>query len=322
MKSDPGTMEALLLSGIILDMFTVENLTKKYGNTTAVSSLSFSAPDGAVTGFLGPNGAGKSTTMRCMLGLDSADTGTMLIDDRPLHAHLKPAAIVGAVLDAGWYHPGRTARAHLQITAASGNIPLSRVDDVLDTVGLTPAAHRRISGFSLGMKQRLGLASALLGDPKNLILDEPVNGLDPEGVHWMRQVVRQAADAGKAVLVSSHLLSEMQMIADRLVVIGRGTLIGEYSMTEFLAQGTTTVLVHTDDDSALQQRLGALGAEVLVRPDCLAITVNTDIPDTIAVSRICREMDLLIHSLAQSNPTLEENFLSLTESAAVYRADI
>lgn len=302
-------------------MFTVENLTKRYGRTTAISDLSFTAPDGAVTGFLGPNGAGKSTTMRCMLGLDRPDEGTTLIDDRHFSSHTNPAHVVGAVLDSEWYHPGRTARGHLKVTAASAGISSSRVDEVLDTVGLTPAASRRIGGFSLGMKQRLGLASALLGDPKNLILDEPVNGLDPEGVHWMRQVMRQAADQGKAVLVSSHLLSEMQMVADRLVVIGRGALIGEYSMDEFLAQGNKTIHVHTEDDHILSSRLRDLGAHVSGGTDGLMITVDPVIPETLTVSRICRDLDLLIHGLSQSSPTLEENFLSLTETATVYHAD-
>lgn len=302
-------------------MFTVENLTKRYGRTTAVSNLSFTAPDGAVTGFLGPNGAGKSTTMRCMLGLDSKDGGTSLIDDRPLHNYRQPASVVGAVLDAGWYHPGRTARGHLKVTAASAGIPAARVDEVLDTVGLSPAAHRRVGGFSLGMKQRLGLASALLGDPQNLILDEPVNGLDPEGVHWMREVMRHAADEGKAVLVSSHLLSEMQMIADRLVVIGRGVLIGEYSMAEFLAQGSKKIHVHSDDDQTLKLALERRGATITSTAEGLVTPVGNSIPDTLTVSRICHDAGILIYSLTQSTPSLEENFLLLTENASVYRTD-
>ena len=303
-------------------MFTVENLSKRYGRTTAVSDLSFTVPDGAVTGFLGPNGSGKSTTMRCMLGLDRADAGRVLVDGRPFSAHAGPAHAVGAMLDSGWYHPGRTARGHLKVTAASAGIPSARVDEVLDVVGLTPVASRRVGGFSLGMKQRLGLAAALLGDPHNLLLDEPVNGLDPEGVHWMRQVMRRAADEGKAVLVSSHLLSEMQMVADRLVVIGRGTLIGEYSMDEFLAQGLRTIHVRTDDDHLLHNALLEQGAQVSEHKDGLRIAVDDVVPDTVSVSRACRDLDVLILGLSQSSPTLEENFLSLTETAAVYHADV
>lgn len=302
-------------------MFTVENLTKRYGRTIAVSDLSFQAPDGAVTGFLGPNGAGKSTTMRCMLGLDNIDGGSSLVDGKPLRAAPHPAHVVGAVLDAGWYHPGRTAHGHLSVTAASAGIPASRVSEVLETVGLTPAAHRRVGGFSLGMKQRLGLASALLGDPQNLILDEPVNGLDPEGVHWMREVMRTAAKEGRCVLVSSHLLSEMQVVADRLVVIGQGSLIGEYSMDDFLAQGTKTIHVHSDDDATLESVLTGMGSQVTRTAEGLVLPIDAHIPDSITVSRACQDTGILIHSLQESTPSLEENFLHLTETAAVYRAE-
>ena len=302
-------------------MFTVQNLTKRYGSKTAVSDLTFTAPDGAVTGFLGPNGAGKSTTMRCMLGLDDPNQGTVLVDGKPLRNFASPAHTVGAVLDSGWYHPGRTARGHLSVTAASAGIPGARVDQVLEEVGLASAARRRVGGFSLGMKQRLGLASALLGDPQNLILDEPVNGLDPEGVHWMRQVMLHAAERGKSVLVSSHLLSEMQMVANRLVVIGRGTLIGEYSMEEFLQQGARVVLINTDDNDTLHAELNELGADVTERHDGLAVTVDERVPDTAAVSRLCRDNDILIYGLTQTSPSLEETFLSVTESAAEYKTN-
>lgn len=301
-------------------MFTVSNLTKRYGATTAISDLSFTAPDGAVTGFLGPNGSGKSTTMRCMLGLDEPNTGTVLVDGEPLRSFAQPAHTVGAVLDAGWYHPGRTARGHLKVTAASAGIPTARVDQVLDEVGLSSAANRRTGGFSLGMKQRLGLASALLGDPKNLVLDEPVNGLDPEGVHWMRQVMRHAADQGKSVLVSSHLLSEMQIVADRLVVIGRGTLIGEYSMAEFLQQGTHVVHVDTDDNETLRRALAEYGVEATPRDDGLSVQIDERVPDTATIARLCRDCGVLLHTLYQTSPSLEETFLSVTESASEYRA--
>ncbi|WP_179129618.1 hypothetical protein [Corynebacterium pacaense] len=189
-------------------------------------------------------------------------------------------------------------------------------------MGLTPAAHRRVGGFSLGMKQRLGPASALLGNSKNLILDEPVNSLDPGRVHWMCGAMRSAVAEGRAVLVSSHLLSEIQIIADRLVVIGRGELIGDHSMAEFLAQGTKTILAHTDDDPHLRTALENRGAEVRISQERLVIAVNVAIPGTITVSRACWNEGILIFSLTQSTPSLEENFLQLTDSAAVFRADV
>lgn len=215
-------------------MFEIRNLTKSYGRTRIIDDLSFTVPNGAVTGFLGPNGSGKSTTMRCMLGLDRIDRGEALIDGRPLTGYRAPARLVGAMLDAGWMNPKLTARGHLRSVARAAALDDTRVDDCLALVGLESVAGKRIGGFSLGMKQRLGLATAMLGDPTHLVLDEPVNGLDPDGIRWIRRSIRAFADEGRSVLVSSHLLCEMEVTADRLVIIGRGRLVGEWDKDELL----------------------------------------------------------------------------------------
>lgn len=301
-------------------MIEVKSLTKTYGATTAVDDLSFTVPDGAVTGFLGPNGAGKSTTMRCLLGLNSPARGMCLVDGRPFHQHLHPVRVAGAVLDASWYHPGRTGRGHLQVVAASGGLASSRVDEVLDAVGLVPAADRQVRGYSLGMKQRLGLATALLGDPSNLILDEPVNGLDPEGVHWMRQVLRQAAADGKAVLVSSHLLSEMQIVADRLVVVGRGRLISEWGMDEFLQRSSRRCVIHTTDDARLLVSLAQRGVATEARASGLTVTFNHVLPDAFEVSTLCHELDVLVIELRDDITSLEDVFLEMTDASSEYRS--
>ena len=196
-------------------MFEIRDLTKSYGRTRIIDDLSFTVPNGAVTGFLGPNGSGKSTTMRCMLGLDRIDRGEALIDGRSLTGYRAPARLVGAMLDAGWMNPKLTARGHLRSVARAAALDDTRVDDCLALVGLESVAGKRIGGFSLGMKQRLGLATAMLGDPTHLVLDEPVNGLDPDGIRWIRRSIRAFADEGRSVLVSSHLLCEMEVTADR-----------------------------------------------------------------------------------------------------------
>lgn len=215
-------------------MFEINQLTKSYGRNRVVEDLTFTVPDGAITGFLGPNGSGKSTTMRCMLGLDRIDHGEALIDGRPLSGYRAPARVVGAMLDAGWMNPKLTARTHLRSVARSAAIDAERADECLALVGLETVAAKRIGGFSLGMKQRLGLATAMLGDPSHLVLDEPVNGLDPDGIRWIRTMIRRFAEEGRSVLVSSHLLSEMEVTADRLVIIGKGRLIGEWDKQELL----------------------------------------------------------------------------------------
>ena len=213
-------------------MIEVRGLTKRYGSTLAVDRLSFTVGPGVVTGFLGPNGSGKSTTMRVILGLAAPDAGDALIGGRPYREIASPLREVGAVLEARAFHPGRTARTHLSALAASNAIPLSRVDDVLDQVGLAGAAGRRAGTFSLGMAQRLGIAAALLGDPGVLLLDEPLNGLDPEGIRWIRDLLHRTAAQGRVVFVSSHLIHEMAVTADRLVIIGRGRLLAETTVAD------------------------------------------------------------------------------------------
>jgi ABC-2 type transport system ATP-binding protein len=212
----------------------VRGLTRRYGAVVAVDDLSFTVEPGKVTGFLGPNGAGKSTTMRMMLGLDRPAAGSVLVNGRPYASFAEPLREVGALLDPGAMHPGRSGRNHLRVAARSNGIAAGRVAEVLDQVGLADAARRRVKGYSLGMRQRLGIAAALLGDPAVLLFDEPVNGLDIDGVRWIRDLLRRLADEGRTVLVSSHLLSEMQQIADRLIIIGRGRLIADTTTEEML----------------------------------------------------------------------------------------
>ncbi|MEV0194061.1 ATP-binding cassette domain-containing protein, partial [Kitasatospora purpeofusca] len=241
-------------------MIKVEGLTKEYSGARVVDGLDFEVAPGVVTGFLGPNGAGKSTTMRLILGLDRPTAGRALVDGRPYAGLDRPLRQVGALLDAQALHGGRTARGHLRWLAASNGLPDRRVDEVLDRVGLAGAAGRRIRGFSLGMRQRLGVASALLGDPPVLILDEPVNGLDPEGIRWIRTLLRGLAAEGRAVLVSSHLMTETALTADHLVVIGRGRLLADAATSDFIDRhGRTRIRVRAVDPvrlAALMQRSG------------------------------------------------------------------
>ena len=213
-------------------VITIQGLTKRFGDIVAVDDLSFEVDQGTVVGFLGPNGAGKTTTLRTLLGLVTPTAGTARIDGRPYRELTDPIRHVGAVLEASSFHPGRSARNHLRVVATAADLPLARADAVLDQVGLTNAARRRVGGFSLGMRQRLGLATALLGDPQVLILDEPANGLDPEGVHWLRGLLRQLADQGRTVLVSSHVLAEVQQTVDRVLIVNDGTLRYAGPLTE------------------------------------------------------------------------------------------
>lgn len=313
-------------------MITVEELSKKYGRHSAVEDLSFSVPDAAVTGFLGPNGSGKSTTMRCVLGLDRPSDGRALFDGQPFGALPDKTAVAGALLEATWFTPGRSGRSHLKVLARGAGIPDSRVEKCLQLVGLTSAADKRVGGYSLGMKQRLGLAGALLGDPSHLILDEPVNGLDPEGVSWMRRTIRSLAAEGRAVLVSSHLLSEMQQTADRLVVIGKGRMIGEYSMEEFLAGGSR-VLVETVDaraGKALTSALGKAGftAGYGVGDEPTGDQLTVEIPDgeserdvRRAVAETALTAGVVVTGLRAQSDDLEARFLAATADAQEYRTD-
>jgi ABC-2 type transport system ATP-binding protein len=295
-----------------------KGLTKCYGATVAVDDLSFTVPPGQVTGFLGPNGAGKSTTMRLILGLDRPDSGTVTVLGRPYAAWRRPLFQAGALLEAKSFHGGRTARNHLLCLADSNGISGARVDEVLDLVGLGGAARRRAGGFSLGMSQRLGIAAALLGNPPVLILDEPVNGLDPEGVIWIRTLLRRLAAEGRTVLLSSHLMSEMAMTADRLVIIGHGRLIAQATMADFLAAGSgASVTVRSPQAAELAILLTTRGATVTRQDsDTLAVTGST--PEEIG--ELARADGLTLTGLTADQATLEDRYMELTRDAADYRA--
>ncbi len=295
----------------------VAGLTKRYGPVLAVDDLSFTVHPGRVTGFLGPNGSGKSTTLRCMLGLDRPDAGSCRFGGVPYRSLDRPLTRVGAILDAGYLHPARTARAHLRIVAAANAIPDARVAEVLAMVGLTGVARRRVGGFSLGMRQRLGLAAALLGDPAVLLLDEPVNGLDPEGISWVRQFLRYLAGEGRTVLVSSHLLAEMAHTADDLVVIGQGRLLAAGSVSEFVrATVSSWVRVRAPQAARLRQRLEAEGAGVRVLPDDSLQVTGTDAS---RIGELAAAAGLVLHELSPVEPSLEEAFLQATQHAQTYR---
>ncbi|WP_327673023.1 MULTISPECIES: ATP-binding cassette domain-containing protein [unclassified Streptomyces] len=290
-------------------MIEVKELTKRYGGTTAVKDLTFTVRPGRVTGFLGPNGSGKSTTLRAILGLDEPTSGTVTIEGRPFRDRPRGLRHVGSLLDAHDVHGGRSAAAHLSALARGNGIPRSRVDEVLQEVGLAEVGRRRIGGFSLGMKQRLGIASALLGDPPVLLFDEPLNGLDPEGVRWVRELFGRLAAEGRTVFVSSHLMSEMEHTADQLVVIGRGELLAAESLAEFSARGTRqNVTVTTPAATTLRDLLTAEGAAVHVDGERLTVTGLT----AVRTGEIARRHDLPLHELATRSASLEEAFMELT----------
>jgi ABC-2 type transport system ATP-binding protein len=294
-----------------------QSLRKRYGGTLAVDDLSFAVRPGQVTGFLGPNGAGKSTTMRLMLGLDHGE-GHTTFSGRPYAELRHPMREVGALLEAKAFHPTRSARNHLRMLAAANAIPSSRVDEVLALVGLDAVAGKKPKGFSLGMGQRLGLAAALLGDPKVLILDEPANGLDPQGMNWLRGFLRAFAAQGRAVFVSSHVLAEMAYLADHLVVIGRGRLITDVTTREFVAASSlTTVVVRSPRIDDLVARLRERGATATAEADG-AVTVTgiarEEIGDLAAAEGIA------LHELATRVATLEQAFLEATEGAEEFRS--
>lgn len=296
----------------------VRELTKRYGATTAVNALDFTVRPGRVTGFLGPNGAGKSTTLRMILGLHAPSGGSVTVGGRPFRDRPRGLRHVGALLDAADMHGGRTARAHLRVLARGNRIPLARVDELLEEVGLGGAARRRIGGYSLGMRQRLGIAAALLGDPPVLLFDEPLNGLDPEGVKWVRGLFRRLAAEGRTVFVSSHLMSEMEHTADELVVVGRGELIAAESLADFAARGARpSVTVGTPDPGGLAPLLEAEGAEV-AREDGGLLTVTG-----LAAARI-GELALVhrvaLHQLSTRTASLEEAFMELTADSVEYSA--
>jgi ABC-2 type transport system ATP-binding protein len=296
----------------------VRGLTKRYGETLAVDRLSFTVPAGRVTGFVGPNGAGKSTTMRVILGLDAPDAGEALVNGRPYATLTAPLREIGALLDAGAVHPGRRAYDHLLWLATSNDIPRDRVDEVLELVGLTSAAGRRAGGFSLGMSQRLGIAAAMLGDPPALMFDEPVNGLDPEGMRWIRDFLRGMAADGRAVLVSSHLMSELQGTADHLVVIGRGRVIADASVGELLrAASGDAVIVRTPEPGAAMGVLARAGATVTsTGRDALEVR---GLPAQ-RIADLMADADLRLHELTPHRASLEDAYMELTRDAVQYAA--
>ena len=297
-------------------MIELRDLTKNYGTTRAVDSLSCTIEPGVVTGFLGPNGAGKTTTMRMILGLDHPTSGSATIDGRTYRQLTDPLRSVGALLDARQVHPNRSVRNHLRWMAATNRIPRRRVDEVLEMVGISSVAGVRAGTLSLGMSQRLGIAAALLGDPPVLLFDEPVNGLDPEGIHWVRTLMRTLAGEGRTVFVSSHLLSEMSNTADRLVVIGRGRLIASTTVGEFVSRcGAATVRVRSPHLEQLRAVLVDAGLTVDTTPD--ALTVHDTSTD--AVGELAARHSLALHELSPQEVSLEQAYLSSTDDATVYR---
>ncbi|MEW1974138.1 MULTISPECIES: ABC transporter ATP-binding protein [Microbacterium] len=299
-------------------MITAEGLTKRFGDKTAVQDVSFTVKPGTVTGFLGPNGAGKSTTMRMIVGLDKPTSGRTTVNGKEYRRLRAPLTEVGVLLDAKAVHTGRTARNHLRAMAATHGIPTSRVDEVIDLAGIGSVARKRAGKFSLGMGQRLGIASALLGDPHTLILDEPVNGLDPEGVRWVRQFVRFAASEGRTVLLSSHLMSEMAQTADHVIVMGRGRVLADAPLNELVHAWTaTTVRVRSPRVADLASAVAASDVEIVsTSPDSLEIV---GLPAS-RIGDIAADRGIPLHELTPSNGSLEDAYLALTGESVEYRS--
>jgi ABC-2 type transport system ATP-binding protein len=301
-------------------MIEAEGLTKRYGDTLAVDDLSFSVAPGKITGFLGPNGAGKTTTMRLILGLDRPTAGRVTIDGKPFDEVAQPMRQVGALLDAKAVHGGRSARNHLLCLAQSNNLPRRRVDEVLGLVGLTEVARKRSKGFSLGMGQRLGIAAALLGDPQILMFDEPVNGLDPEGILWIRNLMKALAAEGRTIFVSSHLMSEMENTADHLLVIGRGRLIADCTVDEFIAANSQlNVRVRTPQPDLLAKLVAAAGATVREDGDGSMVVSGLD---PARVGDLAYDNAVRLHELAPVHASLEQAFMELTASSVQFHAGV
>jgi len=300
-------------------MIEATSLTKRYGARTAVNDVSFTVRPGQVTGFLGPNGAGKSTTMRMIVGLDRPTQGRVLVNGKPYAEHRSPLHEVGALLEAKAVHTGRSARNHLRGIAATHGIPTRRVDEVIDLTGLHTVARKRVGGFSLGMGQRLGLAAALLGDPATLILDEPVNGLDPEGVLWVRGFVRQLAAEGRTVLLSSHLMSEMAVTADHIIVLGKGRIVADSTVADIVGSTQTFVRVRSPRIDDVARRL--------TQPD---VTVTGVAADTIEVRGLGAEVigdaalsiGVALHELTTISGSLEDAYMQLTRDEVEYRTSV
>ncbi|MYR47424.1 ABC transporter ATP-binding protein [Streptomyces sp. SID5910] len=299
-------------------MIELEGLTKRYGEKVAVNNLTFTVRPGIITGFLGPNGAGKSTTMRMVLGLDRPTAGDVRIDGRHYDQLTDPLTSIGALLDAKAVHGGRSAHNHLLCLAQANGIPSRRVDEVLDTVGLTAVAKKKAKGFSLGMGQRLGIAGALLGDPRILMFDEPVNGLDPEGIHWIRNLMKTLAAQGRTVFVSSHLMSEMALTADHLVVIGQGRLLADTSMAEFIEENSRSyVRIRTPQRERLLDVLHGAGITVV---ESGAEVLEVDGDKSEAIGELAARHQLVLHELSPQRASLEEAFMQLTAESVEYHA--
>ncbi|MET9905050.1 ATP-binding cassette domain-containing protein [Streptomyces sp. NPDC006446] len=299
-------------------MIEAKNLTKRYGDKTAVDDLSFTVEPGRVTGFLGPNGAGKSTTMRLLLGLDRPDAGEATVDGVRYRDLAQPMQVVGALLEARAVHTGRSAYDHLLCLAQTQGFGRRRVEEVIERVGLAAVARKRAGGFSLGMGQRLGIAAALLGDPAVLVLDEPVNGLDPEGIVWIRNLMKSLAAEGRTVFVSSHLMNEMAVTADHLIVIGRGRLVADCSTSEFIERSTEqSVLVKTPDGARLVTLLRAEGATVARTGDGDLDVTGIEAP---RIAEIAAAGGLVLHELSTRRGSLEDAFMELTRDAVEYDA--
>jgi ABC-2 type transport system ATP-binding protein len=286
----------------------VRNLTKRYGSTVAVNDLSFAVEAGRVTGFLGPNGAGKTTTMRALLGLLRPTRGEALVEGQPPAAMERPLHTIGAALEATAFHPGRSGRNHLRSLAAAARIPISRVDEVLEMVELTGASKRRVKGYSLGMRQRLALAAALLGDPHILILDEPANGLDPQGMRWLRDLLKAQAAEGRTVLVSSHVLSEVAQTADELILIRNGALVAQTTLAEFTAGGRAAMRVRAADPEALATALGERGGTVGHDEDGALLVEGMSGEE---IGGLALERGIALYELAAQRSSLEARFLEV-----------
>lgn len=299
-------------------MISASGLTKHYGDTVAVNDLSFDVTPGIVTGFLGPNGAGKTTSMRLILGLDKASSGSVTVNGHSYREKRAPMQEIGALIDASAVHKGRSAYHHLLWQAQAGGLPKSRVDDVLEVVGLADVAGKQVGGFSLGMNQRLGIASALLGDPPVLLFDEPVNGLDPEGIQWIRELMRRFASEGRTVFISSHLMSEMEQTADHVLIIGRGHLVADMTMNAFTQRSTLShVRVVSAQAKQLVEHLRARGAAVTNgTPNELTVTGL----DAATVGAIAFEQQILINELSTQRASLEDAFIEITRDSVQYRA--
>jgi ABC-2 type transport system ATP-binding protein len=299
-------------------MIEVKNLVKRYGDRVAVNDLSFTVRPGIVTGFLGPNGAGKSTTMRMIIGLDTPTSGQVTVNGRRYTDHPAPLQEVGALLDARAVHTGRSAYHHLRAIAATTGISKRRVDDVIELVGLHAVARKRAGGFSLGMGQRLGIAAALLGDPDTVLLDEPVNGLDPEGVLWIRNLLKGLAAEGRTVFVSSHLMSEMALTAEHLVVIGRGRLIADLPLADFTAHAcATSVRVRSPQATALVRLLARTDVEISSSERGVLEITGLSIEQ---IGELARNADICLHELSWQRPSLEDVFMEMTRDSVEYHA--